>query len=496
VNALRRARRWVYTQLHDMSLTARLVTVVVVLVLIAFTTTTALTAMLLRDYLTTRTDDNLRASVKVLGEMAWDRLNAERRLGPVTAPRYLPVGPYYVVITERVSGQAYWLALPNADRSRPDLAIPWGDDRLDGEPFTVESRDGTTTWRALALPTSGGEGTVAIGLPMSDVESTVNQVIRLSVVVGAATLVAVALLAWFAVRRAFRPLTRIEDTAAAIAAGDLTRRIPQRNANDEVASLSRSLNQMLARIEQSFAVREASERRMRQFVADASHELRTPLATVRGYAELYRVGGVRGEEDITGAMRRIESEATRMSRLVEDMLLLTRLDSGPSMAPRPTDLTVLAADTVQDARARAPQRDVRLVPLGQETGPVMALGDDHALRQVLANLVTNALSHTPPDTPVEVAAGTAGDRVVVEVRDHGPGIPEDATDRVFERFYRADPSRSRAQGGTGLGLAIVAAIVGSHGGSVRHQPTPGGGATFRVELPKAGARAAAWAGQA
>src|SRR5690606_38554845 len=242
-----------------------------------------------------------------------------------------------------------------------------------------------------------GEGTVAVALPMDDIEDTVNQVVRLSLVIGTATLVAVALLAWAAVRRAFRPLARIEDTAAAIAAGDLTRRIPERNASDEVASLSTSLNQMLTQIEQSFTVREASEQRMRQFVADASHELRTPLATVRGYAELYRVGGISRQEDVTGAMRRIESEATRMSRLVEDMLLLTRFDSGPSMDPRPTDLTVLAADTVQDARARAPQRDVRLVPLGRQTGPVLALGDEHALRQVLANLVTNALSHTPPD---------------------------------------------------------------------------------------------------
>jgi two-component system OmpR family sensor kinase len=492
---LRRARHWVYTQLHEMSLTARLVAVVVVLALVAFTTTTALTAMLLRDYLTEQTDRELEESLEPLNALAWEELNRLRN-GPTLERRaFVPVGPYYVVITERATRSAYVLTFPTTRESRPDLAIYWGDERLDGEPFTIESSDGSLPWRALAVPTSRGEGTVAVALPLDDVEDTVNQVIRLSLVIGTATLVAVALLAWAAVRRAFRPLARIEDTAAAIAAGDLTRRIPERNASDEVASLSSSLNQMLTQIEQSFAVREASEQRMRQFVADASHELRTPLATVRGYAELYRVGGIRGEVDVTGAMRRIESEATRMSRLVEDMLLLTRFDTEPSFERRPTDLTVLAADTVQDARARAPQRSIRLVPLGRETGPAPALGDEHALRQVLANLVTNALSHTPADTPVEVATGVEGDRVVVEVRDHGPGISPEVADRVFERFYRADPSRSRAQGGTGLGLAIAAAIVSGHDGTVTHRPTPGGGATFRVELPRADVPAPARTGR-
>ncbi|HLS41278.1 MAG TPA: HAMP domain-containing sensor histidine kinase [Ornithinicoccus sp.] len=495
MNALRRARHWAYTQLHEMSLTARLVAVVVVLALVAFTTTTALTAMLLRDYLTEQTDQKLSDSVTPLNALAWTTLDELRRGRLVEVSRYFPSGGYYVVITERATQSAYALGFSPDDPTVPDLAVPWGDERLDGEPFTIRSQDGTVAWRAVARSTSRGEGTVAVALPMDDIEDTVNQVIRLSLVIGTATLVAVALLAWAAVRRAFRPLARIEDTAAAIAAGDLTRRIPERNASDEVASLSTSLNQMLTQIEQSFAVREASEQRMRQFVADASHELRTPLATVRGYAELYRVGGIRGDEDVAGAMRRIESEATRMARLVEDMLLLTRFDTEPSFERRPTDLTVLAADTVQDARARAPQRDIRLVPLGRETGPAPALGDEHALRQVLANLVTNALSHTPADTPVEVATGVEGDRVVLEVRDHGPGIPPAVAERVFERFYRADPSRSRAQGGTGLGLAIVAAIVSAHHGRVTHRPTPGGGATFRVELPRADVSAPARTGR-
>ncbi|MGB6021771.1 MAG: HAMP domain-containing sensor histidine kinase, partial [Ornithinimicrobium sp.] len=260
-------------------------------------------------------------------------------------------------------------------------------------------------------------------------------------------------------------------------------RVPTPAAQDEVSSLSDSLNIMLADIEQAFAVRKASEQRMRQFVADASHELRTPLATVRGYAELYRVGGVSEPDDVAAAMRRIEDEATRMTRLVESLLLLTRWDSAGQLASEPVDLTVLSSDVVQDARVRAPDRDVHLVPLGAGSGRPVALGDDGALRQVLTNLVANAIAHTPEGTDIEVALGVESARCVVEVRDHGDGIDPTTAERVFARFYRADAGRTRERGGSGLGLAIVATIVARHGGTVRHTPTAGGGATFRVELP-------------
>ena len=243
---------------------------------------------------------------------------------------------------------------------------------------------------------------------------------------------------------------------------------------------------MLAQIEQSFAVREASEARMRQFVADASHELRTPLAAVRGYAELFRQGAVSGPEDVSATMRRIEDESIRMGGLVDDLLLLTRLDSSRPLRRGLVDLTVLAADAVADARALAPTRQVRLLALTGDLEPTTIEGDEARLRQVVTNLVGNAVNHTPAGTSIEIAVGVGDGRARLEVRDHGGGVDPVKARRVFERFYRADPSRGRGNGGgNGLGLAIVAAIVGAHDGQVGVGATPGGGATFVVDLPSA-----------
>ncbi|OLT44920.1 hypothetical protein BJF86_10820 [Serinicoccus sp. CNJ-927] len=487
---LQHLRRAAYSKLHRLSLTRRLVTVLVLLVLAAYLLTTSVTITMLRGYLVDRVDADLETYIDPLAERVSAQL-LEDATGQQSssAELWLPPNSYYILLTpgER-SSRTITLASRGMDDT-PDLRrVDLDDDRL-GTPFTVGSTEGVGTWRVLAVPLDERQdvftGTIAVALPLDEVDSTARQLAFLTVVIGLTTMVVVGVLGWFAVRRAFRPLSRMEDTAAAIAAGDLTRRIPPPGARDEVGSLSESLNGMLARIEHSFAVREASEQRMRDFVADASHELRTPLATVKGYAELHRFGAMTDPEDVAGAMRRIEDEATRMTRLVEDLLTLTRWDSQPEMTPTRVDLTVLASDVVQDARVRAPQRAVRLVPLDgtePDAAPVVT-GEDGALRQVLTNLVANALAHTPDGTPVEVAVGRTGGRVVVEVRDHGQGLSDGTADRVFERFYRADKSRSRASGGTGLGLAIVAAIVGRHQGSVRHTPTPGGGATFRVELP-------------
>lgn len=475
------SRRSAVARLHNLSLTARLVTVVVALVLVAYVITTVLTATLLRDYLTDRTDTDLQAYIRPLAQQAVFDIGGQQ------SPDVVTPSPYYLMITSP-SGRTYQTP-PVVGDQIPDIGtVPIDDERI-GEPFTVQSESGDSQWRVLLArySSSTGDGTVAVALPLSTVSNTVKQLLVLTTVVGLITLLAVALLGWFAVRRAFRPLTRIEDTAAAIAAGDLTRRIPERQANDEVASLSDSLNAMLAQIEQSFAVREASEARMRQFVADASHELRTPLATVKGYAELYRVGGVTDPEDVASAMRRVEDESSRMARLVEDLLLLTRLDTTPHHPHDEVDLMVVANDVVQDARVRSPQRPLTLQRYGTANGSVIVPGDDFALRQVLTNLVANAVSHTPPDSPVDVFVGQTDAAAIIEIADHGPGISAEAAQRVFERFYRADPSRTRgpgSNGGTGLGLSIVASIVARHGGSVSHRPTAGGGATFRVELPR------------
>ncbi|QFG69425.1 sensor histidine kinase [Ornithinimicrobium pratense] len=499
-------RRFAYARLHGLSLTRRLVAVVVLMVLAAYVLTTSVTMMMMRGYLVDRIDEDLINYSQPLADDAYTAILATagrstlNRLQPLIPPSpyyVIPPSPYYVLVTPADnSAPPIALIYPQVQSVPPDLQrIEPGDQRL-GEPFTAPAGDDDGAWRVLARtainPSGQVVGTVAVALPLDTTESTVRRLAVIITVIGLTTLVLVGVLGFFAVRRAFRPLTRIEDTAAAIAAGDLSRRVPPGGARDEVASLSESVNAMLAQIEQSFAVREASEQRMRDFVADASHELRTPLATVKGYAELHRFGAMTDSEDVASAMRRIEGEATRMTALVEDLLTLTRWDSQPTMSPTRVDLTVLASDVVQDAIVRAPDRRVTLVPLtpsargaADEPPAPVVVGEDGALRQVLTNLVANALAHTPAGTPVQVAVGREGDRVVVEVRDHGTGLGPDAAERVFERFYRADKSRSRASGGTGLGLAIVAAIVGRHRGSVRYVPTPGGGATFRVELPAA-----------
>ena len=290
----------------------------------------------------------------------------------------------------------------------------------------------------------------------------------------------------WAVRRSLKPLREIETTAAAIAAGDLSQRVPAASEHTEVGRLSAALNGMLAQIEQAFGAQTASEARMRRFVADASHELRTPLATIRGYGELYRMGALTTTDQVDDTMRRIEQSATRMGALVEDLLALARLDEGRPMRTGPVDLTVLAADAVSDLHALDPARPTRLVPLedGAQSGPCVVVGEESRLRQVLANLVGNAVQHTPSGTPVEIAVGLLpSGEGAIEVRDHGPGIDPEHAARVFERFYRVDASRGRDSGGAGLGMAIVAAIVAAHDGSVRLAQTPGGGTTVRVALP-------------
>jgi two-component system OmpR family sensor kinase len=247
---------------------------------------------------------------------------------------------------------------------------------------------------------------------------------------------------------------------------------------------------MLTQIESAFRAREASEARTRRFAADASHELRTPLASIRGFAELYRHGAVPSEE-VPRTMRRIEDEATRMGGLVEDLLMLARLDERRPARAEPVDLAVLAGDAVHDVRGLDPERPVRLSGLQPGSGPVPAVvvGDEGGLRQVVTNLVANAVRHTPAGTPVEVAVGVepgVAPCAVLEVRDHGPGLPPEEAGRVFERFYRVDSSRRRGTGGgSGLGLSIVSAVTAAHGGTVDVRTTAGGGATFRVALPLA-----------
>ena len=325
------------------------------------------------------------------------------------------------------------------------------------------------------------DGFVVVAVPLSDVDDTLDALLRTEAIVIGIALALLTGLSWVLVRIGLRPLDRMATTADEIAAGALDQRVGDADPRSEVGRLGLALNGMLGRLEEAFAEREASEGRLRQFLSDASHELRTPLASIRGYAELFRVGAVKDPADLRKAMSRIEDEAARMGVLVEDLLVLARLDEAPEKAHGPVDVALIAEDAAEDARAIDPERPIAA------TGAREAIvrGDDGQLRQVLTNLVRNALVHTPAGTPVAVRTSVDAGHVEIEVRDEGPGLPGDDPDAIFGRFWRAEGGRTRGRSGAGLGLAIVAAIVDAHDGTVRAANAPGGGASFVVRLPLA-----------
>lgn len=333
----------------------------------------------------------------------------------------------------------------------------------------------------------GPHGLTTVAIDLSDVQHTVSSLVWLQIGIGVAVLAVVGIASFAVVQRSLRPLVEVEQTAAAIAAGQLDRRVPERDPRTEVGRLSLALNGMLAQIQQALASSESSaekargsEDRMRRFITDASHELRTPLTTIRGFAELYRQGAAR---DVAMLLSRIESEASRMGLLVDDLLLLARLDVQRPLEHHRVDLLALASDAVHDAQAMDPKRTITLEVLDGPGTPEV-FGDEPRIRQVLGNLIANALQHTPESADVTVRVGTDGDDAVLEVADRGPGMNEQGASRVFERFYRTDSSRARASGGTGLGLSIVESLVRAHGGTVGVTTAPGQGCCFRVTLPR------------
>ena len=368
------------------------------------------------------------------------------------------------------------------DTTVPQLKLPPGTGGVT-EPtrFTTTNRQGTTPYRVLAQPLSEAHGVLVVGIPLTEVHQTLSRLLLVEGLVALGVMLGLGLLSWWTVRRELRPLDRIEETAGAIAGGDLSQRVDATDPRTEVGRLGIALNAMLAQIEEAFQERTESENRLRRFLADASHELRTPLTSIRGYSELFRRGADQRPEDLATSMRRIEQEATRMGVLVDELLLLARLDQGRPLERAPVDLAAVAADAVSDARAVDPSRRITL----SAPDPEIVSGDEIRLRQVVANLMTNALAHTPAGSPIEVSVGGGENDVVLEVRDHGRGLSEDELAHVFEPFFRSDPSRFRERGGAGLGLAIVSAIVDAHGGTVRVESEPGAGATFRVVLPQA-----------
>jgi two-component system OmpR family sensor kinase len=310
----------------------------------------------------------------------------------------------------------------------------------------------------------------------------VQRLIAVEVLGALAILIALGFVTWWMLRLGIKPVKDMTHTATQIAGGDLSVRVPESAPGTEPAELAIALNLMLGRIEEALDERAESQERLRQFVADASHELRTPITTIRGYAELYRHGGLSNEEDLADAMRRTEQEAGRMGRLVDDMLTLAKLDRHRPLETRPVDIAALATDAAADARAAAPARNITLeVPQGK----AMVTGDEDRLRQVIANVVGNALVHTDGSVPIEIRVSADNGSVVFEVDDHGPGMTADVAERVTERFFRADPARSRHRGGSGLGLSIVDATVSAHGGSVDIDSELGRGTTVRLTMPSA-----------
>jgi two-component system OmpR family sensor kinase len=468
------------------------------------------------------------ASTVALRSYLLERIDAELDTVTVAAPQLVRLSKpnfpseYMVGLasTSGVGDKRYNNQNLNDDDLPPFLkGVDAVDAHADGQPYTATSVSKRVHWRMRVVVLEGGS-VLYVGRNMLEIDYAVSQLLQIDLLVGLAVTLALALIGAAVVRRSLVPLMQIERTAGAIAAGDLTRRVPDPEPNvdeprTELGRLSRALNTMLAQIEAAFtaralsetaaraaesAARDAaaaaqssevravrSEQKMRQFVADASHELRTPLTTIRGFAELYRQGAVSEPEDVAGVLRRIENEAARMGLLVEDLLLLARLDRERPLTLAPVELPVLAMDAVQAAQATAPDRKIEL-DVRDDPDRLVAYGDDARLRQVIGNLMTNALVHTPPEAVVTLRLfAESGNRAIIEVADTGPGLSAEQREHVFERFYRVDEARTRhtdrAATGTGLGLAIVAAIVRAHHGSVEVLSEPGEGATFRITLP-------------
>jgi two-component system OmpR family sensor kinase len=472
-----------------MSLRSRLLIGVLALVAIGLVASDLGTYRALQSYLLKRLDEQVVAAV---GPVA-TRFSAGDHRGD-TNRIAVPGGTYGAVVDgagQVLRSQPFGYEGDPGALPTPALTT---DDLTRSKPFTVPAVEhGATGFRVVAAAlTPAGSGYLVVAVPMNDLVETLHRLLVIEVVATAAVLAGIAALALLVVRTGLRPLQDIETTAGAIAAGDLTQRVDRAEPRTEVGRLGLSLNAMLTQIQTSFEARQASEERLRRFVGDASHELRTPLTSIRGYAEMFRRGAAERPADLAVAMRRIEEESARMGVLVDDLLLLARLDQGRPLERQPVDLAVVAADAVLDARAVDPDRSITL----EASGPAIVLGDDVRLRQVAVNLLANARQHTPPTAAVRVGIRHENGSAVLEVADEGPGLfPEDA-DKVFERFYRADPSRNRNQGGTGLGLSIVAAVAEAHGGHARVESSPGAGARFWVELPLAEGAGADGAGAA
>ena len=482
--AARRAGAWAVARGSRLSLRARLLLGLVVVAAAGFVVADFVIYGQIESYLNSQADSQANAELSAIdvGFIQYNPIDHSVTLPPnhpLPAINYVEVTDLNGNFKASTEGERLQLVVPQsviAEVQAADSAAP--------VEFTTTPTNSSGQYRAsarLGQVTTGGEVIEVVALPLSGLEGTLHQLIVVDLAASAAVLALLAALGYLVVRIGLRPLAEMEETARTIAAGDLTRRVERDDDTTEVGRLGHSLNEMLSQIEHAFEEQQSSERRLRQFLADASHELRTPVTSIRGYAELFRRGAASRPEDLARSMRRIEDEAVRMGVLVEDLLLLARLDEGRPFERERVDLTGIVADAAADAQARAPERVITV----DANGALSVEGDEQRLRQVVTNLLQNALRYTPPTTPIELRTERFGGFAVLKVIDHGEGIGPDHAPRIFERFYRADASRARESGGAGLGLAIVASITSAHGGRYRVETTPGGGATFVIELPLA-----------
>ena len=465
-----------------MTLRLRLLLALVGLVAAGLLIADAATYLSLRSFLMDRVDQqrldarNPVALALTRGEGAFQGDGGGRAFSAVPPGTYGQLRDTAGAVLNTVTFQYASTTQPVPDLPSP---LPKPDDRAPSVAFTTPAVGGRDSYRVLVQNTEPVSGVLIVAVPLADVQLTLHRLVLVEVLVTILVLVGLGALAWWLVRRELRPLEGMAAAAGRIAAGDLSERVIPAERQTEVGRLGLALNGMLERIELAFAERTASEERLRRFLADASHELRTPLTSIRGYAEMFHRGAKDDPEDLGLVMRRIEEEGQRMGVMVDELLLLARLDEGREPERAPVDLVRLVEDAVSDARAADPDRPIDLATPDQ----LFVLGDELQLRQVVANLMGNALRHTPGRTPVHVRAAADGRSALLEVVDEGPGLAPEAAARAFEPFYRADPARTRETGGAGLGLAIVAAIVQAHGGSVALTSAVGSGATFSVRLP-------------
>lgn len=454
----------------------RLVLTIVVLVIAITGATGVLALNTLRDRQVDEIEQELRAADRQAVEYLM--MIRGQDMGPPSLEAIYEPFPHamrrvaYVLVNRE---DAVVWSFPSGTTREPDPLPAVTELPPDGEFASVGSVDpGGPRYRVLTRSLESG-GTLVMGISIATAEETLAGVSEILIVSGALALVLVAAAVWLTVRRKLRPIEEMVATARNIARGDLSHRAPSPSTRDEVAELGTALNSMLDRIEESFEVKVASEAQMRRFVADASHELRTPLTSIRGYAELYR-RGASDPDAVALGMARIEHEATRMTALVDDLLLLARLDQGRPLACDPVDLVDVVADATQSARLVEPDRPM-VVDVPDQ--PAIVEGDSHRLRQVVDNLLANVRAHTDPTTPVDVTLTTSGDVARVTVSDDGPGMGADDAARAFERFHRAEPHRP----GSGIGLSIVAELVDAHRGTVVLDSEPGRGTTVVVTLP-------------